>query len=67
MLVIIQIRNVYGNNVAYPVCDHAKEFTRLTGKKTLSRNDLYAIERLGFVVKVSVMGITEVHHWNGEL
>ena len=46
------IKNVYGNELIYPVCDKAKAFTLLSGRKTLSRRDIEIIETLGFSVRV---------------
>jgi len=36
----VQLRNVYGNELIYPMCDDAKRFTRLTQTKTLHRDDI---------------------------
>ena len=70
MMVVIRIREVYGRRIAYPVCDKAKEFARIAGTKTLSRDNLYSIEELGFVVKVDVThnaSLLNLEHWNGEI
>jgi hypothetical protein len=70
MLVVIRIREVYGRRMAYPVCDKAKALARLVGTKTLSRDNLYSIEELGFVVKVDVThnaSLLNLEHWNGEI
>lgn len=52
MEIIVCIRNVYGNELIYPVCETAKLFADLTGRKTFSPSDIGTIEKLGFVVKV---------------
>ena len=67
MQIVIQIRSVYGNNLAYPVCKRAHTFARLTGHKTLSRTALYDIEELGYTVMVQILGVSETAHWNGEV
>ncbi len=67
MNIVIQIRNVYGNNLAYPVCKRACLFARLTGHKTLSRSTLYDIEELGYSVKIQILGVSELANWNGEI
>ena len=47
----VQKKNVYGNNLIYPVCERAKRFAILTGQKTLSDGAIYHIKRLGFSVR----------------
>lgn len=50
MEIIINIRDVYGNAVAYPVCEKAKLFANLCGTKTLTVMALANIARLGYEV-----------------
>jgi len=50
--VYIEIKNVYGNNLIYPVCEKAKTFTRLMNKKTFHNYELKEIEKLGYEIKV---------------
>jgi hypothetical protein len=52
MTITVQVKNVYGNELIYPVCDKAKTFALLTGKKTLSFADINKIKELGYSVKV---------------
>ena len=47
----VQLRNVYGNELIYPMCDDAKRFTRLTQTKTLHRDDIAGIKSLGYTVE----------------
>ena len=54
MILTIEIKNVYGNNLIYPICDTAKTFTRLMGKKTFHNYELKEIEKLGYKIKVKV-------------
>jgi hypothetical protein len=70
MMVVIRIREVYGNRLAYPVCEHAKVFCRMLRTKTLTKGHLFDIEQLGFVVKVDVThnaSLLNLEHWNGEI
>jgi len=46
----VEIRNVYGNELIYPVNETAKLLTALTGKKTLSSWDIKNIKALGYTV-----------------
>ena len=43
----VEVKNVYGNELIYPVCDTAKRFATLTGKKTFSPYTLKLITDLG--------------------
>ena len=47
----VEVKNVYGNELIYPVCDTAKRFSTLTGKKTFSPYTLKLITDLGYSVE----------------
>lgn len=47
MFVEIQIREVYGASKFYPANDTAKIFAEIAGTKTLTKNTLDKIKRLG--------------------
>jgi|TARA_E500000331_G_scaffold347203_1_gene387083 hypothetical protein len=47
----VQLRNVYGNELIYPMCQDAQRFARLTQTKTLHRDDIATIKSLGFTVE----------------
>ena len=47
----VEKKNVYGNELIYPVCQQAKRFAILTGQKTLSNGAIFQIKRLGYSVK----------------
>lgn len=49
-VVSVEVRNVYGNELIYPVNEPAKIFASLTGNKTLNLVDLQRIQALGFEV-----------------
>ena len=49
--ITVEVKNVYGMERIYPVCETAETFTDLTGLKTLTRYDLSAIKQLGFKVE----------------
>jgi len=48
MKIQIDIRSQYGNTLAYPVCQNAKLFSRISGTKTLSSQTLKDIQALGY-------------------
>jgi hypothetical protein len=48
---IVEKKNVFGQELIYPVCENAKRFALLTGQKTLSSTSIIIIKRLGFTFK----------------
>lgn len=50
--IVIKIKNVYGENKAYPVCEHAKILAEIAGTRTLTTENLKRIERLGLEIIV---------------
>ena len=46
--VTLQVRNVYGRNKAYPICDKAKIFANMLGTKTLTKEHRAHIVSLGY-------------------
>lgn len=51
MKITVQVRNVYGNQTIYPICDKARIFAELLDQKTLTHRDLCKIEALGFRIE----------------
>lgn len=49
---VIEIKQVYGNEMIYPANDTAQVFADLIGTKTLGRMKLALIQGLGFEVEV---------------
>ena len=58
MKIQVEVRNVFGNRLIYPVCENAKKFANLTGKKTLSIDALKLIESLGYMVEPITPSLT---------
>lgn len=48
----IEIRSVYGEDKAYPVCADAHTFAQMLGTKTLTRYALRHILGLGYTIEV---------------
>ena len=44
-------KNVYGNDLVYPACKESKFFTELTGRKTLTLDDLRKIKEYGYEIE----------------
>jgi len=53
MRIQIEIRNNYGNEAIYIVSSHASAVSQLTGKKTISRADIQALQDLGLMVETT--------------
>lgn len=52
MKIQVYIKNVYGNELIYPVCDKAQCFAKLKSQKTLTSYDISIIKQLGFEIEV---------------
>ena len=52
MQITVRIKNVYGEDKAYPVCPHAKTFAEIAGTRTLTPETLHRIKRLGVEITV---------------
>ena len=51
-IVKVQVKNVYGVERIYPVNNTAIFLTSLTRKKTLDRDEIEVIKKLGYLVQV---------------
>ena len=49
--IILEKRNVYGNDLIYPSCHIANALIKLKDKKTFTKNDLEVFKSLGMNVK----------------
>ena len=52
MIIEVEVKNIYGKETFYPLCDKAILLTRLTGNKTLTIDSLKTIRSLGYEVAV---------------
>lgn len=52
MTITVQIKNVYGNETIYPVCEKARLFAALAGTKTLTLVAIAQIKLLGYDITV---------------
>lgn len=46
-ILIVEERNVYGNDLIYPVCERSKELTELTGNKTITEGTKRKLKAMG--------------------
>lgn len=56
--ITVEVKNVYGNNTIYPVCETAKFFAGLAGTKTLTNDAIRLIKSQGYTVKVKAPEVT---------
>ena len=45
--IILEVKNVYGNELIYPSCHIANALIKLKDKKTFNKNDLDVFKSLG--------------------
>ena len=50
--VTVEIRNVYGNETIYPICEQAKLLAKLAGTKTITKDAVRVIKDLGYSITV---------------
>ena len=46
----IELKDQYGKQVAYPICDNAKTFADIANSKTLTDRTLMRIAALGYTI-----------------
>lgn len=51
-IVLVDVRNVYGNEKYYPANREAELFAKINGAKTLSRQTIGWIQELGYRIEV---------------
>ena len=49
--IILEVKNVYGNDLIYPSCHIANALIKLKDKKTFNKSDLDVFKSLGLIVK----------------
>jgi len=60
MTLKIEIKRIYGNVVAYPICDQSKLFASIAGTSTLTSAALKKIQALGYSFECKAYDIQEV-------
>jgi hypothetical protein len=53
----VEIKNVYGNDLIYPINEVGMKFACLLKKKTLTKDELKIIKELGFTIEVISKGL----------
>jgi hypothetical protein len=52
MSITVQIRQIYGNETIYPICEKAKLFAAIAGTKTLTLQAIAQIKLLGYAIEI---------------
>ena len=55
----VEIKNVYGTERIYPICENAKRFAMLTNTKTFNRAIISIIKQIGIQVEIKQTEIQE--------
>lgn len=50
-VLLVRIKNAYGNELIYPACETAQTFANLIGAKTFNKTQLRLIQSLGYTVQ----------------
>ena len=58
--ITVRIADQYGNKVILPVCNQAKLFADIAGTKTLTKDAILNIKRLGYGVTLQPASLEEV-------
>ena len=57
MEIIVKVKNVYGQEKVYPICEKAKTFARIAGTKTLTTETIGLIKSLGYTLTAQAVTI----------
>jgi hypothetical protein len=52
MEITVKIKNVYGQEMIYPVCEKAQVFAKISNTKTFTKDTIQNIKALGYAIKV---------------
>lgn len=55
--ITVEVRYNYGREAIYPICDKARIFSDMLGRKTLTRADIASIKALGYAVLVTPVAV----------
>jgi hypothetical protein len=58
MEILVEIKNIYGNEQVYPACDKSRLFAEIAGTKTLTAATLKHVKLLGYEIKVKQKQVT---------
>jgi hypothetical protein len=50
--ITLKTKNVYGNDLIYPMCETSQKLANLINKKTFSNTDINIIKSLGYQITI---------------
>ena len=56
--ILVEIKQVYGEEKIYPVCLDSQTFAKIAGTKTLTRSTIAYIKEMGYTVEVQTQVIS---------
>ena len=62
MKILITVKEKYGNELLYPLCDTAKKVCELLGTKTIPKDKVKTLEDLGYRITMSYYQSLEFEH-----
>lgn len=48
----VTVKNVYGNELIYPVCEHAKLLCSLVNAKTFTDHSIHLVKQMGYTFEM---------------
>ena len=55
MNIQVQIKNVYGNELIYPICSNAKTFADIANSKSLTFETIQLIKKFGYTIEINLL------------
>ena len=55
MNIQVEIKNVYGIELIYPICSSAKTFADIANTKTLTFETIQLIKKLGYTIEINLL------------
>ena len=55
MHIQVEIKNVYGNELIYPICSNAKTFANIANTNTLTFETIQLIKKLGYTIEINLL------------
>ena len=62
MQLIVEVKNIYGVERIYAVCNNAKLITKLKQSKTLNKEDISILRELGYKIETKQPTIQKEKH-----
>ena len=57
MELLVEIKNNYGREMVYPICEKSRLLAQLSGNRTLTPEAIAVIKRLGYTFKTTTKEI----------